>query len=348
MNGAPLPESLGVSVVSGFLGSGKTTLLNALLKDARLRDTVVVVNEFGEIGLDHLLMAQGKESVVLLDSGCLCCTISETLNQTLEDLYWRRERKEIPAFKRVMVETTGLADPGPILRMLLRDYFVSKHFSINGVLSVTDGLLGERQLSDHGEAVNQIAFADLVVISKMDLADRRRLDALRQAISRLNRAVPIVEGIRTADGAVSPEIIEFFTRDAARDWAEEGANANPHEHEHSESSSHHPMVQSHAFYLKGPVTWGDYASWLDGLRTLPAADLLRVKGLVEIEQPGRPYVIQGVQHVFSTPSRLQAWPTGDHRSRLVAITKAVQKARLDEIFGVGQIRILNGTGASTA
>jgi G3E family GTPase len=322
---------LGISVVSGFLGSGKTTLLNALLKDARLRDTAVVVNEFGEIGLDHLLVAQGKEGVVLLDSGCLCCTISETLNQTLEDLYWRRERKQIPSFRRVIVETTGLADPGPILRMLLRDYFVSRHFSINGVLSVADGLLGERQLSDHEEAVNQIAFADRVVLSKVDLADRRRIDALRQAITRLKRRVPIVEGVSTSEGAVSPEIIEFFLRDPARDWPEQPAEADAHEHAHSS----HRGIQAHAFYMSGPIRWQDYASWLDGLRTLPAADLLRVKGLVEIEQPGRPYLIQGVQHVFSTPSRLDAWPTGDHRNRLVAITRGVQKSRLDEIFGIG-------------
>jgi G3E family GTPase len=321
---------LGISVVSGFLGSGKTTLLNALLKDARLRDTAIVVNEFGEIGLDHLIVAQGKEDVVLLDSGCLCCTISETLNQTLEDLYWRRDRGEIPTFRRVIVETTGLADPGPILRMLLRDYFVSKHFSINGVLSVADGLLGRQQLLEHEEAVNQIAFADLVAISKVDLADRAQIEALRQALSRLNRSVAIVEGGRSPDGDVLAEIIEFFLRDPARKWPE--ATQKPHAHDH-EHASHHASIEAHAFYLSGPISWQDYASWLDGLRALPAADLLRVKGLVEIEQAGRPYLIQGVQHIFSTPNRLEAWPTDDRRNRLVTITRGVQKARLDAIFG---------------
>lgn len=334
-------EIIPVTVLTGFLGSGKTTLLGKLLRKPGLADTAVIVNEFGEIGLDHLLIAKGEESVVLLDSGCLCCTISNTLDETLADLYFRRVRGEIPRFKRAAIETTGLADPAPILHTLMTDYFVSAHYALDAVVATIDGLHGAAQLDEHEEAVKQAVLADRIIITKTDLAERTALGALRQRLGALNPAARLLEAMH---GELDPaEILDVGLFDPARKslevqrWLGGEAIAAEHEdHDHSGHahvpSRHDNRIRTFGVHLDKAVTWSGYAAWLEAIRALRGQDLLRVKGLVEIE--GRPHVIQGVQHVFSPPLRLHDWPSEDRRSRLVFITRDLDRTAVQSMLGL--------------
>ena len=316
-------ELIPVTLLTGFLGSGKTTLLARLLRQPGMAETAVIVNEFGEVGLDHLLVAKGEENVVLLDSGCLCCTVSNALNETLGDLHFRRVRGEIPRFKRAVIETTGLADPAPILHMLMTDYFVSAHYALDGIVTTVDGVHGERQLDSHTEAVKQVALADRIILTKGDLAGSESLAAL-------NPAAGLLEAI---DGELDPAaIIDLGLFDAAakvsevRRWLGEEALAGAdHDHAHNR---HDDSIRSFSIHLDRAASWQGYAAWLEAMRGLSGPDLLRVKGLLEIAGDPRPYVIQGVEHVFSPPLRLAAWPAGEQRSRLVFITRGIARATI--------------------
>lgn len=340
-----------VTVLTGFLGSGKTTLLNALLRDERLRDTAVIINEFGEVGLDHLLVSQADENVVLLDSGCLCCTIGNGLSETLETLYRQRHDGSIPAFKRVVVETTGLADPVPLLKTVLADYFVSKHFTINGVLTTVDALHGLGQLREHREARNQVAVATHIAITKGDVAEPAAVDDLGGAIAQLNGAAAVSLSYAGAQQRlVSADVIGFLTRTPDRDlFTGADLSGDPsgeheheaHEHDHTDECAgkhahghfhHDERIESFVFRWTGGATWPAYASWLEQLGKLRASDLMRVKGLLQLDGSGPPYVVQGVQHTFSKPVRMTAWPTDDQQSWLVVIARGIQRSSLEAIF----------------
>jgi len=333
-SGEPIP----VTLLTGFLGSGKTTLLGKLLQKPGMASTAVIINELGEVGLDHLLVAKGEENMVLLDSGCLCCTISNSLNETLGDLYFSRVRGEIPRFKRAVIETTGLADPAPILHMLMTDYFVSAHYALDGIVATVDGVHGASQLDEHPEAIKQAALADRIILTKGDLAGAEALAALRGRLKALNPTSRILEA---AHGELDPALIlEVGLFDPARKsldvrrWLREEALAAQGEdrahaaHDHP-AHRHDDRIRSFCVYLEGPASWPGYAAWLKALSTLSGPDLLRVKGLLEIEGAGRPYVVQGVQHVFSPPLRLEAWPSDDHRSRLVFITRGIERGTIE-------------------
>jgi G3E family GTPase len=327
-----------VTVLTGFLGSGKTTLLNALLRDERLRDTAVIINEFGEVGLDHLLVSEAQENVVLLDSGCLCCTIGNGLSETLETLFRQRHEGSIPAFKRVIVETTGLADPFPLLKTVLADYFVSKHFTVNGVLTTVDALHGHGQLLGHPEARNQVAVAYHIAITKSDVADQTQVNELQAALSQLNGAACVSLSLALADPRqVAAEVIDFLIRIPERDMFTDavldGEHAHGHGHDHSGRHFHHDeRIESFVFRWSRGATWQIYAKWLEQLGKIPAADLMRVKGLLQLDGSGPPYVVQGVQHTFSEPVRMASWPTADQQSWLVIIARGLQRASLDAIF----------------
>jgi G3E family GTPase len=341
-----------VTVLTGFLGSGKTTLLNALLHDERLRDTAVIINEFGEVGLDHLLVSEADENVVLLDSGCLCCTIGNGLSETLETLFRQRQDGSVPWFKRVVVETTGLADPFPLLKTVLADYFVSKHFAVNGVLTTADALHGLGQLREHREARNQIAAANHVAITKADVAENSQVEAMQEAITQLNGAASLsLSFAGDARRQVGAEIIDFLTRTPEKDLFTEAAlrddraHADGHEHNHDDHHHHHDSaehcgarfhhderIESFVFKWSRGATWAAYAGWLEQLGTLPASDLMRVKGLLQLDGSGPPYVVQGVQHTFSKPVRMSSWPTADQQSWLVVIARGIRRASLEAIF----------------
>jgi G3E family GTPase len=187
----PPPTRLPVTVLTGFLGSGKTTLLNALLRRSDLKDTAVIVNELGEIGLDHLLVSNSPDRTVLLNNGCLCCEMLNSFKETLADLYHRRAKSEVPPFNRVITETTGLADPAPIVQTVLRDSFVSFYFQLEGVATTVDAALGEIELNEHREAVQQAAFADTIIITKVDLTAGQPPPALHARLRQINPTATI-------------------------------------------------------------------------------------------------------------------------------------------------------------
>ncbi len=351
-----LPVTTPITVLTGFLGSGKTTLLNALLRDARLSDSAVIINEFGEVGLDHLLVKQAEENVVLLDSGCICCTIGNGLAETLETLYRQRLQGSIPAFQRVIVETTGLADPFSLLKTVLADYFVSKHFTINGVLTTVDSLHGLAQLEEHREARNQALVASHIVITKTDVAAVRDVEALKTVLGDLNSAATTSFSFQPGTNGMElgTEIVSFVTRPPGADFLLEPVSPaelfakcdkdhfhdaqcthsipNPGEDIHASHFHHDERIKSFTFYWPNPVSWQEYAAWLEQLRRLPAGDLMRVKGLLELDRGKPPYVIQGVQHTFAAPVRLPETPTAGFRSWLVVIARGIRRDTLETIF----------------
>jgi G3E family GTPase len=323
---APIP----VTVLTGFLGSGKTTLLARLLRHPELADTAVIVNEFGEIGLDHLLVEKGEENVVLLDSGCLCCTVSNSLAETLADLDFRAARGDIPPFRRAVIETTGLADPAPIIQMLMTHSLVRARYALDGVVATVDGVLGAAQLAAHEEALGQAALADRIVVTKGDLAAPAALGALRRRLAVLNPGARVSEAVQ---GGIDPaEIVDIGLFDIAHRslavarWLRD--EALPHRLD--EPHPQHERIHSFAVYLDRPADWAGYAAWVGALRNLRGPDLLRIKGLLAIEDAARPYVVQSVQHVFSPPLRLPGWPSPDRRSRLVFIVRDIEQASLEE------------------
>jgi G3E family GTPase len=304
------PASIPVSVITGFLGSGKTTLLSRLLADPRMNKAAVIINEFGEVGLDHVLVTSPREDVVLLSSGCLCCSLRGDLVNTLTQLWNERARGEIPAFDRVLVETTGLADPAPVLLTVTADENLSHVFHVERVITTVDAVHGLAQLDSHPEAVKQACVADVLLLTKTDVADADTLAALRARLHRLN---PIALTRDVVQGEIDPDVLfNFAAPGAARtrdfsDLVEQVDGAHDHGHE--------------------PVTPAGLEVWMGLLGEVQGPNLLRIKGIVNIG--GRPIVIQAVQHMFHPLSELPEWPDDDRRSRIVFITRNVERERIE-------------------
>lgn len=304
-----------VIVLSGFLGSGKTTLLNHLLRDPRLTDTAVIVNEFGTIGLDHLLVESAYDDMVLMDNGCLCCSVRGDLADTLRDLDRRAATGEIPDFGRVMIETTGLADPGPIAQTLVLDDATARRFVLQGVVATVDGLHGAETLRAYPEARAQVAMADLLVLTKSDLlAPGAGLAGLTGAIRALNGQAPI---LRAEHGALDPAIL--LGLDATRVVVPQGHD-HGHHHVHAHATGD---IETATLIFDGPQDWNDLAGWLEWMTALRGPDILRIKGILAVTGLPGPVLLHGVQHVFSPPRVLPDWPDADHRSRLVVIARDV-------------------------
>ena len=306
-------EKLPVFLLTGFLGSGKTSLLNALLKAPAFANTAVVVNEFGEIGLDHALVQSSTDNVVLLEAGCLCCTIADSLHETLADLHFRRVRGEVPAFERVVIETTGLADPAPILNTLLGNKLVTDHYRLAAAVVTVDAAHFENELSNHREVAKQIAVADRLLVTKVDLVSPSEVTALEKRLKDLNPGAQI---IRSRKGSAALEAFSHLESVSSRELSKYETHSHAHD-----VNRHDEHVRAHCFVLDGPVSWSGVAAWSRLVSQALGDRLLRCKGLLEIAESGEVVFLQGVQRVFHAPERLAGWPDADHRSRLVCITR---------------------------
>ena len=323
---APGDARLPVNILTGFLGSGKTTVLRHVLRDPAFADTAVLINEFGEVGLDHLLVGALEEAPVLLASGCICCSIRGDLSRAMRDLHARRQRGDVPPFGRVIVETTGLADPTPILATLTADLVVRRHFRPGNIVATLDALHAERGLTQHAEAARQAAIAARLIITKTDLAAAGDIARLRRRLRRLNPAAPVVEAVF---GVVDPDILIGHDIHApetrmleARHWMQ-GDGAGP-PGGRTDSSRHGGAITSFCLRLPGKLDWNAFGLWLSMLAHRHGEKLLRVKGILDVEDSETPVAIHAVQHVIHAPEHLPDWPDAERGSRIVFITQGLE------------------------
>ncbi len=332
----PLASRLPVTLITGFLGSGKTTLLGRLLRHPGMNRAAVVINEYGEVPLDHELVASSSEQMTLLSNGCLCCTLRTDLQETLRELFVRRRAGEVIDFDRVFVETTGLADPIPVLHTLQTDGLLGAQYRLNGVVTVVDAVNGMEQLDTQPEAVKQAAVADRVVVSKTDIASE---DAARKLIDRV-RAMNSYAEVKTAvAGDVDPAWLAAIAPSRATASEEEldrwlprvidALRVTPAK---AGAQSRHAGIESFCLWFEKPFTWPHLNAALQTLTALRGPDLLRVKGIVHVEGEPGPIVIQGAQHVFHPPVPLAPGGATDPRSRIVFIVRNIPRTSIESLF----------------
>ncbi|MQT15327.1 CobW family GTP-binding protein [Segnochrobactrum spirostomi] len=326
-----LPAFTPVNLLTGFLGSGKTTLLARLLADPALSDTAVLINEFGEVGLDHHLLDRLDDNMVLLQSGCLCCTIRSDLSTALRNLHSRRERGLVPPFRRVIIESTGLADPFPVLTTLKADPVIRHHFRAGAVVTTVDAVNGLSQIERHPESVRQATAADRIVVTKTDLADEVRTARVLARLKALNPSAIV----QRAEDAVGAETLFGSGRDescdgalpSARAWfsdtfkadGDDAPAAHDHVHGSLDRNDHLGRIRSFSVVVDEPLDWTAFGIWLSMLLNRHGERVLRVKGILSLAGEDRPVAIHGVQHLVHPPVHMSAWPSADRRSRLVFI-----------------------------
>ncbi|MGH6914504.1 MAG: CobW family GTP-binding protein [Geminicoccales bacterium] len=324
-----------VNLITGFLGSGKTTLLNRLLRSPRLAGSAVLVNEFGEVGLDHLLLETLDAETVILQSGCLCCTIRGDLAEAMRDLFSRRERGVVPAFDRLTIETTGLADPAPIVSTLIAEPVLRHHFRLSNIVATVDAVNGLTHLAEHPESVKQAAIADRLVITKTDIADPKEAARLRTELRRLNPSAPILDlagqGV-DPDDLMASDVYDPATKslEVQRWVAEEALHAAASGDAHGHDPNRHGRgIRAFCLTFERPLDWSAFGLWLTMLLHAHGHNVLRVKGLLNVLDVDSPVVIHGVQHVVHPPAHLDRWPSADRRSRLVLIVRGLDPPALE-------------------
>jgi len=344
-----LQSSIPITVITGFLGSGKTTLLSALLKQKEMANTAVIINEFGEVGLDHALIERSAENIVELQSGCICCTIRGDLHTTLLDLVDRMAKGKISSFDRVVIETTGLADPVPIIHTLMTSFDLQRVYTLDGVITLVDAVNGEETLDTQQESVKQAALAERIILSKTDLADSKMQKSLIKRLKAINPAVTIVPsnkgevsvsalfGLGTYDPYNKSRDVKAWL--AAEQYEEDHHHdhhhhddKHGHKHHHHDVNRHGENIQAFSMTSDKPVNMMAFSFFLDLLAAQVGPDLLRVKGIINIAGENRPAIIHGVQHIFHPVQWLDTWPDDDKRTRLVFITRNIQKEQVEGFF----------------
>ena len=324
--------SIPVSVVTGFLGAGKTSLLNRLLREPELADTLVIVNEWGEIGLDHLLIERVEGDVILLSSGCLCCALRGDLIDALRDLAARRAEGRVALFNRVVIETSGLADPAPVLHAIMADLELASRYRLAGVLTLVDAVNGAATMQNIGESMRQVALADRLAITKSDLLDAAdrpaKLKALIADLRALNPVAPVLD--IAADEFSAADLVALDPFDGLSDVVVTHERFST---DRIAATSHTASIGAYNLRLPDPVGAASFALFLDLLRAALGPRLLRVKGLIALaEHPEEPLVIDGVQHVFHPPRRLKAWPDKDRSTRIVLIVDSFDRSSVDKLW----------------
>ena len=324
-----------VNILTGALGSGKTTLLKALLRAPRLAGTMVLVNELGEVGIDHHLVEHVSESTLLLENGCLCCAMRDDLKTALKELHARRDRGEIPRYERVVVETTGIADPVPIAYTLLAEPVLQHHYRLGNVVTVVDAVNAPVQLDRFPEPVRQVALADRLVVSKLDIAGPGALEALRQRLAALNPDARLL-------GADSPDLdpVDLLITDihdrqstsreverwmhAAGDAAGADAGHDPHP----------AAITATCFTFDAVLDWTAFGVWMSMLLHRHGDRVLRLKGLLNVAGVPGPVLVNGVQHLVHPPAHLDRWPDDDRASRLVVISSGLDREEIERSLQV--------------
>lgn len=365
---APIP----VVILTGFLGAGKTTLLNFLLKDPFLSEAAVIINEFGDVGIDHLLVERADENVIEMASGCLCCTIRGDLIDTLHDLLARRAQGTIKRFDRIVIETTGLADPAPVLHAVMSEPGLLAACRLEGVITIVDAFNGMSTLDRHAEAVKQVAVADRIVLTKVDLLEGREgEDMLFAIIARLRKLNPAARLLTTHRNEAtaerlftmglfdprtkSPDVQAWLAAEAYERGEKRGRrnrhahdHAHAHSHHHDDVSRHDDHIRSFSLTDANAISPQGLELFLELLKSYHGANMLRMKGIVKVaDDSSRPVVLHGVQHVFHPPVRLPSWPDGDERTRLVFIVKDIEKSTIEALFRAFTDQISGGADAFT-
>ena len=341
-------QTIPITVITGFLGSGKTTLLSKLLRHPGMDKAAVIINEFGEVGLDHELVEKSEEEPILMESGCLCCTLRTDLVETLHDLFGRRARGETIEFDRVVIETTGLADPAPIVHTLIADPLVGRCFHLDSVVATVDGANGGSTLDAHEESVRQAAVADRLLITKTDIADGSSISKLDERLDQIN---PGADRFKVINGEIEPGrlfgagLYDPMTKTAdVQRWLNEEAysdengteHGHHHDHDHGHHShdhDHHDGIHAFCIYKEEPLPWESWVGFLQSLIDARGADMLRIKGILNVDGLDQPVAVHGVQHVFHPPAILEKWPSADRRSRLVFIAKDVPEQVIKTMLG---------------
>ncbi len=335
-----LAGKLPVSLITGFLGSGKTTLLKRLLRDPGMNRAAVIINEFGEVGIDHELVANSSESMTLLSNGCLCCAVRTDLQETMRELFIKRRAGEVIDFDRVFIEASGLADPVPVLHTLQTDGMLGAQYRLDCVITLVDAVNGLRNLDDTPEAAKQAAVADRIVITKSDIAAPAAGAALGARLAQMNPDAArrlAVNG--EVDVAFLRDVGPRSTRAAVADldrWLSPSGEPRKTEGaylgERVRAGAHDASIRSFCLWFEKPFTWDSFSAAVQVLTSLRGSDLLRVKGLVNVAGEPGPVVVQGAQHVFHPPVTLEAWTSDDRRSRIVFITRNLSRESVEALF----------------